>query len=177
MSDGKKAVFRIKKLNMRFRLVQAQESFVNQAKAVGLGTTSPAYIPFTQTKIRSYLCVKEVSSFNWTNCIRGVIPHQVIVAFVDHQAYTGNFKKNPFAFENFGVQKINLKVNGQSYPATPYNVDFENGDFMDIYDDMLRSVGFSEINESAGISKSEFRSHNFFTIFGKYFRFFICIGY
>ena len=177
MSDGTKAVFRIKKLNMRFRLVQAQETFVNQAKAVALGTTSPAFIPFTQTKIRSYLCVKEVSSFNWTNCIRGIIPHQVIVAFVDHQAYTGNFKKNPFAFENFGVQKINLKVNGQSSPATPYNVDFENGDFMDIYDDMLRSVGFSEINESAGISKSEFRSHKFFAIFGKYFRFFIFIGY
>ena len=93
MSDGKLAVFRIKKLNMRFRLVQAQESFVNQAKAVGQGTTSPAYIPFTQMKIRSYLCVKEVSSFNWTNCIRGVIPHQVIVAFVDHQAYTGNYQK------------------------------------------------------------------------------------
>ena len=170
MSDGKLAVFRIKKLNMRFRLIQAQESFVNQAKAVGLGTTSPAFIPFTQTKIRSYLCVKEVSSFNWTNCIRGVIPHQVIVAFVDHQAYTGNFQKNPFAFKNFGVQKINLKVNGQSYPATPYNVDFDNGDFMDIYDDMLRSIGFSEINESAGISKSEFREHKFFAIFGKYFR-------
>ena len=48
---------------------------------------------------------------------------------------------------------------------------------MDIYDDMLRSVGFSEINESAGISKSEFRSHKFFAIFGKYFRFFIFIGY
>ena len=173
LSDGKKAVFQIKKLNMRFRLVQAQESFVNQAKAIGLGTSSPAFIPFTQTKIRSYLCVREVSSFNWTNCIRGVIPHQVIVAFVDHQGYTGNYKKNPFAFENFGIQKINLKVNGTSYPASPYNIDFDNGDFMEIYDDMLRSVGFSEINESAGISKSEFRSHKFFTIFGKYFRIFL----
>ena len=170
MSDGKKAAFKIKKLNMRFRMVQAQESFVNQAKAIGLGTTSPALIPFTQTKIRSYLCVKEISSFNWTNCIRGVIPHQIIVAFADHQAYTGNNKQNPFAFEHFGAQKINLKINGTSYPATPYNVDFENGSFLEIYDDMLRSVGFSEINESAGISKSEFRSHKFFTIFGKYSR-------
>ena len=105
MSDGKKAAFRIKKLNMRFRLVQAQESFSTQAKAVGLGTSSPAFIPFTQTKIRSYLCVREISSFTWSNCIRGVIPHQIIVAFVDHQAYTGNYKKNPFAFENFKIQK------------------------------------------------------------------------
>ena len=91
---------------MRFRMVQAQESFVNQPKAIGLGTTSPALIPFTQTKIRSCLCVKEISSFNWTNCIRFVIPHQIIVAFVDHQAYTGNYKQNSFAFENFGMQKL-----------------------------------------------------------------------
>ena len=53
MSDEKKARFRIKKLNMRFRLVQAQDSFVNQAKAVGLGTSSPSFILFIQTKIRS----------------------------------------------------------------------------------------------------------------------------
>ena len=155
---------------MLFQLVQTQESYVNNSKSVGLCTTSPAFFPFTQTKIRSQLCVKELGNFNWPNCIRGVIPHQVIVAFVDHQAYSGNFKTNPFAFEPFGIQKINLKVNGQSYPATPYNIDFENGDFLPIYDDMLRSIGFSEINESAGISKSEFRNHKFFAIFGKYFR-------
>ena len=35
---------------------------------------------------------------------------------------------------------------------------------------MLRSIGFSDKNESAGISKSEFRNHKFFAIFGKYFR-------
>ena len=46
---------------------------------------------------------------------------------------------------------------------------------MDIYNDMLQSIGFSEINESAGISKSEFRSHKFFAIFGKYFRVLIII--
>ena len=117
MSDGKKAVFRIKKLNMRFRLVQAQESFVNQAKAVGLGTRSPAYIPFTQTKIRSYLCVKEVSSFNWTNCIRGVIPHQVIVAFVDHQAYTGNFKEKSIRLRKFWCTENKSKGKRTKLPS------------------------------------------------------------
>ena len=61
-------------------------------------------------------------------------------------------------------------VNGISYPATLYNVDFESGDFMELYDDMQRSIGYSEINESAGINKTDFRTHKFFTIFGKYFR-------
>ena len=50
MSDGRKAIFKIKKLEMRFRLVQTQESYVNNSKAVGQGTTSPAFFPFTQTK-------------------------------------------------------------------------------------------------------------------------------
>ena len=102
MSDGKKAIFKIKKLNMRFRLVQANQTFVNQAKSVGLGTTSPAFIPFSQTKIRTYLCVKEISSFTWANCIRGIIPQQIIIGFVDHQGYVGNYRKNPFEFETFG---------------------------------------------------------------------------
>ena len=169
ISDGRKAAFKIKKLNMRFRLVQSKESFVNQAKNIGLGSEAAAFFPFTQTKIRTYLCVKEISSFNWTNCIRGIIPQQIIVAFVEHESCAGSYK-NPFAFENFGIQKINLKVNGTSYPATPYTPDFDSGDFMEMYDDFLRGIGYSEMNESSGVTKEEFRNHKMFTIFGKYFR-------
>ena len=43
MSDGKKAAFRIKKLEMGLRLVQTQEPYLNNSKLVGLGTTSPAF--------------------------------------------------------------------------------------------------------------------------------------
>ena len=100
MSDGVKAIFKIKKLAMRFRLVQAKDSFVNQAKSIGLGTQPPAFFPFTQTKIRTYLCVKEISSFEWSNCIRGIIPHQIIVGFVEHENYVGGYKKS-FCFSKF----------------------------------------------------------------------------
>ena len=41
---------------------------------------------------------------------------------------------------------------------------------MVMYDDFLRGVGYSEMNDSSGISKEEFRKHKMFTIFGKYFR-------
>ena len=170
LSNGQKAAFKIKKLNMRFRLVQAKDSFVDQAKAIGLGTQSPAFIPFTQTKIRTYLVTKEISSFTWANCIRGIIPHQVVIGFVEHESYVGTYKKNPFLFGNFDICKINLKVNGVSYPATPYTPNFEGGDFLEMYDDLLRGVGYSESNETAGITKDEFRNHKMFTIFGKYYR-------
>ena len=61
-------------------------------------------------------------------------------------------------------------VNVISNPITQYNVYFENRDFMEFYDDMQRSIGYTEINKSAGISKTDFRTHKVFTILGKYFR-------
>ena len=51
----------------------------------------------------------------------------------------------------------------------------DNEDFIDIYDGMLRSIGFSEINGSGGISKSVFWNNKFLAIFGKYFRILINI--
>ena len=106
MSDGVKAIFKIKKLAMRFRLVQAKDSFVNQAKSIGLGTQPPAFFPFTQTKIRTYLCVKEISSFEWSNCIRGIIPHQIIVGFVEHENYVGGYKKILLLFKVLVFEKL-----------------------------------------------------------------------
>ena len=94
MSDEKKAVFRVEKLYVPFRLVQAQKSFLNPAKTVGLRSTSSAIIPSTQTKIISYFYTKKVSNLNSTNCTRRVIHHQAMVAFVYPQAYTGNFEKS-----------------------------------------------------------------------------------
>ena len=52
---------------------------------------------------------------------------------------------------------------------TPHDVYFDSGDFMDINDDMLRPIEFSEINESAGISKLKFRNLQFFEVNGKFF--------
>ena len=86
MSNAAKAKFVIKDLKMRLRLVQTNEKFINQAKSIGNGNEPPAFLPFTQTKLRTFLVVKDISSFVWNNCIRGTIPQQIIIAFIDHEA-------------------------------------------------------------------------------------------
>jgi len=53
MSDGKNC-FQDKEI--KHSILNSSSTviiFVNQAKTVGLGTTSQVFIPFTQTKIRS----------------------------------------------------------------------------------------------------------------------------
>ena len=170
MSNGAVAKFLIKDLKLRMRLVQTNEKYINQAKSIGIGNEPPAFLPFSQTKLRTFLVVKDISSFVWSNCIRGTIPQQIIIAFIDHEAFVGNYKKNPFSFENFGISRINLKINGNPYPSTPYSHNFESGDFMNLYEDFLRGIGVSDANETVGISKQEYIHHKMFTIFGKYYR-------
>ena len=93
MSDGAVAKYVINDVKRRLRLVQTNEKFINQAKAIRNGNEPPAFLPFTQTKLRTFLVVKDISSFVWSNCIRGTIPQQIIMAFIDHEAYVGSYKK------------------------------------------------------------------------------------
>ena len=39
-----------------------------------------------------------------------------------------------------------------------------------MYEDFFLDIGYSEMNESSGVTKEEFRNHKMFTISGKYFR-------
>ena len=75
LSNGQKASFKFKKLNMRFSLLRANQTFIPQAKSVGLGKISPTFITLTQTKTRTHLCVREISSFTRANCKTVIIPH------------------------------------------------------------------------------------------------------
>ena len=87
------------------------------------------------------------------------------MSFLDHTAYSGNFKKNPFAFENFGINGLCLRINGNSYPSKPYSVDFEEGKYSMLYDDMIRNIGIAHQNESAGISLETYIKHKLLWVF------------
>ena len=54
------------------------------------------------------------------------LPKQILVGFVDTDAYVGNYKKNPFNFEHFNLNSINIKVNGLRVPQEPLKPDFAN---------------------------------------------------
>lgn len=54
------------------------------------------------------------------------LPKQIVVAFVDTEAYVGSYKKNPFNFEHFKLNSINIKVNGLRVPQEPLRPDFTN---------------------------------------------------
>lgn len=129
ITDNVNVKLKITDLNMKFRLVQVKESFVGEAKKIANGSNI-GYYPFYQTKIRTNLITKNLSTFTWSNCVKGRLPEQLIVCMVKHASYVGSWKNNPYAFEPFDLNNIFLRINGSPYPVKSYNPDFTAGAFV-----------------------------------------------
>lgn len=87
-----------------------------------------AKYPFMKKEMRLQSIPKDSSSFHWDNLFQGQKPTRIIVGFVDSQAVSGAYNKNPFNFENCDIQSICLYVNGLP-TRTPLKLNFsaDNG--------------------------------------------------
>jgi hypothetical protein len=81
------------------------------------------------------------------NVCPGIYPKAIYLAMVRQDAYDGNFGRNPFNFQDFGVKHLALKVNGRSIPQAPYEPDFANVNYLREYMTLLYSTGNRQISE------------------------------
>lgn len=52
------------------------------------------------------------------------MPSSVIVGFVTNTAFDGSWTENPYFFQHFNLNSINLVINGASLPSEPLQPDF-----------------------------------------------------
>ena len=56
----------------------------------------------------------------------GAIPDLVIVGLLSDADFAGGYQRNPFNFQNFGMNRKELKPNGTSVPQNGYTPNFAN---------------------------------------------------
>ena len=61
--------------------------------------------------------------------------------------------KNPWHFENFGINYINFVVNGESVPNQPFKPNFNEGDYLRLYHNLHDSVGITFSNAGKYIKR------------------------
>lgn len=87
----------------------------------------PAILPFTRTVMKKYLISQNSSNASFSGIFRDHIPRQLVMAVVKQTRVDGRINENPFNFQPFRLNFINLKVDGQNFPPNPYQPDFERG--------------------------------------------------
>jgi hypothetical protein len=92
------------------------------------------------------------------------VPDRILLGFVTNKAYAGQFEYNPFNFQHFDYQSIQISVDGQNYPNLPYTPDFGNTeDYLPLYDSFLREFNADNENHMINVTATEYA--NGYTLF------------
>ncbi|XP_077675341.1 uncharacterized protein F54H12.2-like [Eretmochelys imbricata] len=78
---------------------------------------------------------------NQENLFLGQLPKQLVIGFIDNDAFSGSYVKNPFNFKHYNINFVALYVDGKQVPAKPLQPDFENGNCVREYMQLVQATG------------------------------------
>ncbi|XP_063981492.1 uncharacterized protein F54H12.2-like [Diachasmimorpha longicaudata] len=61
-----------------------------------------------------------------------LLPKRIILGFVENASFNDSRKKNPFNFQNFGINFLCLNVDGRQVPTKPLQPSFTSGVCLDV---------------------------------------------
>ena len=73
------------------------------------------------------------SSINFGNVLTGALPDWVVVGLVSDADLAGGYQKHHFNYQNFGVNRIELKRKNTPRPTQGYTLNFANGQYIKAY--------------------------------------------
>lgn len=112
-------------------------------------------VPFTEVK--EYALPAGIRSWNTKIYSSHTLPSHIIVAQVATAAAVGSKSRNPFNFQHFDLNLINLRLNGIRVPNEPLEPDFENELIMRSYLHMFMNSGKYRMDDGNCISEEQFK--------------------
>ena len=125
------------------------------AKALSKAT---AKYPLTRVEVKAITIQSGIHGHTIDNVILGQIPKRLILGFVDNKAFNGDFKLNPFNFQNYKINYLSLFVDGVQVPTKPLQPDFSSSTnlYVDAYHTLFSGTGIHFLNEGSGISRTDY---------------------
>lgn len=120
--------------------------------------------PSQRTELLTYTVPQGQSSHNRESLFRGQMPKLVLIGLVRNDAYNGDYARNPFNFQNFGINSLALYREGESIPCRPFTPDFANNLYQREYVSLMQSLDLFNKNENIDLTHKEFKEG--YTIFG-----------
>ena len=95
--------------------------------------------PLRHVKMKSELLTSGSSNFEFDNQFFGHIPNRLTMCTVENRAMYGVFKENPFHFKHNNLETLTVSVDSDTLIRLDF--DFDNGNYVEAYDTLMRSTG------------------------------------
>ncbi|XP_053571774.1 uncharacterized protein F54H12.2-like [Bombina bombina] len=93
---------------------------------------------------------------NQENLFLGQLPKLVVIGFVDNDAFSGAYDKNPLCFKHNHVNFAALYLDGEQIPTKPFQPDFENGNAVREYISLVNIAGKQNCGSAILINRDEY---------------------
>ena len=125
----------------------------------------PAIYPLTQSKIKSFLLQSGTSTTSVQSVFNGTLPQSLIVCFLSAKAYNGDVTANPFTFEHFDLNLLNLRLNGSPVHSPPFTPDYSENKYVREYNNLFDHGGCQHSNNCINIGFKEFKTNSNFYLY------------
>ena len=149
---------KVEDIKLYFNRIRLDPSLT--AKILG----KPCQYLSAQTQLKKYALPENITSYN-IELYNGAIPRTVVVAQVQTTAVHGNYTQNPFNFQHFDINRLTLRLNGQSCPPDSFTPDFENDLYSREYTEFLLNCGFYQTDKTCSISQERYKKGSTFFVF------------
>jgi len=128
-------------------------------------TKQPVVYNIVQSKIKTFLLTAGIKSERITNIFRGKLPRSMIVTFLHANAFDGDIARNPFKFQHYDMNYLQVYVNGEPLVPRVFQPNFETNEFVREYRWFLDNIGVCHGDETPGITMEDFKNNSFFMPF------------
>lgn len=115
---------------------------VKLAHAKALMHTNVKY-PIDRVCLKNFSIPAGTRVCNQENVFLRQIPKFIVLGFVDHEAFTGSYSRNPFAFNHYDIEFLCLYADGQPFPSKPFQPNFNRGNAIREYHQLYSTTGIS----------------------------------
>ena len=155
--DDEKYKINILEAVLLVRRVEISPSvFLAHEKTLRMG---PAKYPLKRVVCKYFPVPQNSTSSRQENLFQGQVPTRIIVGCVSSKAFDGAYDKNPFNFQHFKIDHINLSVKGQKNTIKPLNPNFPNQSLLS-YLSLLTGTAKWGKDEGCGFSRKD-HSHGY----------------
>ena len=130
---------------------------------------TPALYPIRRVECKILTIPANLPNVRQDNIFSGIIPNSFVVGLVHVDATTGEYDKNPYNFQHFGVTSVSLTANGQEIPFKLLTLKYPkdaNGkidpakdtelDFEEAYNTLFSGTGKIYSNAGLDITREDY---------------------
>lgn len=120
-----------------------------------LASTTAKY-PITRAEVKVLTIPAGIQGKTLDNVFLGQIPKRCIIGFVNNTAFNGTFTKNPYDFDNYGINTFSLYIDGMQIPSKALQPQFSSGIYTAMFHTLFSGTGIHFLNEGNGINNNRY---------------------